>query len=246
MRVRLTGRLALELSKELGGLPLALDQAGAFIEETRRSLSEYAELYASEKAGLLAERGTLGDHPSVAVTFSLAFEKVAASSAAASDLIRVCAFLAPDAIPEEIFTAGGSELGENLGAAASNKFSFARITGDAGRFSLLDRDPATRTLGIHRLVQIVVKTGMNAQEQRDWAERVVRATSKSFPYVDFANWALCQKLIAHAQTCATLIREWDFGFAEAARLLNEAGIYLKRTRPFRRSRTAVPTLARDV
>ena len=40
-------RFALQLSREMGGLPLALDQAGAFIEETHRSLSEYAEIYAS-------------------------------------------------------------------------------------------------------------------------------------------------------------------------------------------------------
>jgi hypothetical protein len=65
-----------------------------------------AELYASEKANLLAERGTLGAHSSVTVTFSLAFEQVAQNSAAAADLIRLCAFLSPDAIPEEIFTAG--------------------------------------------------------------------------------------------------------------------------------------------
>ena len=140
-------RLALQLSKELGGLPLALDQAGAFIVETRRSLSEYAELYASEKAKLLAERGALGEHAPVSVTFSLAFEKVAANSTAAADLIRLCAFLAPEPIPEEIFRAGASVLGENLGPAATDDFSFARITGEAGRFSLLGRDAANQDAG---------------------------------------------------------------------------------------------------
>jgi hypothetical protein len=48
---------------------------------------------------LLAERGNLGDRPSVAVTLSLAFAKVAEHSPAAADLIRLCAFLAPEAIP---------------------------------------------------------------------------------------------------------------------------------------------------
>ena len=226
MRARPIDGSPSELSKELGGLPLALDQAGAFIEETRRSLSEYAEIYAAEKAKLLAERGTLGQHPSVTVTFSLAFEKVAANSAAAADLIRVCAFLAPDAVPEEIFIEGASALGENLASVASNKFSLARTIGEAGRFSLLDRDAANRALGIHRLVQIVIKAGMPEAERRNWAECAVRATEKAFPYVEYANWPLCQKLVAHVQTCATLIKEWDFSFTEAASLLNEAGLYL--------------------
>ena len=220
-------RFALELSKELGGLPLALDQAGAFIEETRLSVSEYAALYASEKASLLEERGTLGEHKSVTVTFSLAFQKVADNNAAAADLIRLCAFLAPDAIPEEIFTGGdGSVLGENLGAAAANKLSFARLIREACRFSLLDRDATNQTLNIHRLVQIVIKAGMSEADQREWAERTVRALAKAFPYVEYANWALCQRLIAHAGTCASLIGEWDFRFVEAAGLLNQAAFYL--------------------
>ena len=220
-------QLALQLSKELGGLPLALDQAGAFMEETRLGVREYADLYTSEKAALLAERGTLGDHPPVTVTFSLAFEKVAGSSAAAADLIRLCAFLAPDAIPEEIFTEGGaSVLGENLGAAAIHQLSFARTIGEACRFSLLNRDAANRTLDIHRLVQIVIQAGMANEERRNWAERTVRATEKAFPGVEYANGPLCQKLITHAQTCASLIGEWDFGFVEAARLLNQAAEYL--------------------
>jgi hypothetical protein len=134
---------ALQLSSLLGGLPLALDQAGAFIEETHFTVTEYTELYAADKASLLAERGALGEHPSVIVTFDLAFKKVAEKSAAAADLMRLCAFLAPDAIPEEIFTSGDAPvLGENLGAAAKNKLSLARTIREAGRFSLLDRDAA--------------------------------------------------------------------------------------------------------
>ena len=220
-------RFALELSKELGGLPLALDQAGAFIEETRLSVSEYAALYASEKASLLDERGTLGEHPSVTVTFSLAFQKVADNNAAAADLIRLCAFLAPDAIPEEIFTGcDAAVLGENLGGAATNKLSFARLIGEACRFSLLDRDATNQTLNIHRLVQVVIETGMSKADQREWAERTVRAVEKAFPYIEYANWALCQRLIAHAQTSASLIKEWDFRFVEAARLLNQGAFYL--------------------
>src|SRR5262249_6966314 len=149
------------------------------------------------KDKLLAERGTLGEHRSVTVTFSLAFEKVARNSAAAADLMRVCAFLAPDAIPEEIFTKGASVLGKNLGAAAKNKLSFVRMIGEAVRFSLLDRDAANQTLQMHRLVQIVIKAGMPKAEQRKWAERTIRATDEAFPPVKYANWAPCQKLIAH-------------------------------------------------
>ena len=85
---------------------------------------------------LRAERGDLGDHPSVTVTFSLAFKKVAESSAAAADLVRLCAFLASDSIPEEIFAEGAAELGKTLSPVAADKLEFAKALKEADRFSL--------------------------------------------------------------------------------------------------------------
>jgi hypothetical protein len=218
--------LAKQISQELGGLPLALDQAGAFIEETPSTLAEYIELYRTQGAKLRAERGGLGEHPSVTVTFSLAFQKVAERSAAAADLIRVCAFLAPDAIPEEIFTEGAGQLGENLSQAAQNKLDFAQALSEAGRFSLIDRNPANRALDIHRLVQAVVKDGMPETQKRQWAERAVRAVNCAFPGPDFPNWAQCERLVPHALVCGALIEVYGFEFKEAGRLLNQAGYYL--------------------
>ena len=220
-------KLAEQISRELGGLPLALDQAGAFVEETPSSLAEYIELYRSEGAKLRAERGGLGNHPSVTVTFSLAFKKVAENSAAAADLIHLCAFLAPDAIPEEIFIQSGTELGENLGRAAANPLQFTLTLKEAGRFSLIDRNAAKKTLGIHRLVQAVVKDAMGHNAQRHWAERTVRAVNTVFSSPEFQAWAQCDQLLPQALACAALIEQWGFDFQEAARLLNQAGFYLK-------------------
>ena len=56
--------IALSISQELEGLPLALDQAGAYIEEAHRSLADYLCLYRSQRADLLKARGGLvPDHP---------------------------------------------------------------------------------------------------------------------------------------------------------------------------------------
>jgi hypothetical protein len=173
-------KLALQIAKELGYLPLALDQAGAFIEETPSSLAEYLKLYRTRRDKLLAERGSLADHASVTVTFSLAFEKVAENSPAAADLLRLCAFLAPEAIPEQIVRADADE------------FEFSQVLKEATRFSLLDRDAASNTLDINRLVQIVIQAGMSTSGQEAWADRAVRAVSRAFPKVEFQNWDPCQ------------------------------------------------------
>ncbi len=67
---------AKEITEELGGLPLALDQAGAYIEETSCSLLDYQSLYRARRAEMLKVRGGLvDDHPeSVATTWSLSFQ----------------------------------------------------------------------------------------------------------------------------------------------------------------------------
>ena len=207
-------KLAEQISAELGELPLALDQAGAFIEETPSNLAEYMAFYRSEGAKLLAKRGGLGDHPSVTVTFSLAFKKVAEASAPGADLIRACAFLAPDAIPEEVFTEGAVELGENLATAATSPLAFAEALMEARRFSLIDRHPHNKTLDVHRLVQAVVKDGMNGAERRQWAERAVRAVNTAFPGVEFSSWAECERLLSHAQACLAVVDEFRFEFDE--------------------------------
>ena len=220
-------KVADQISRELGGLPLALAQAGAYVEETPSSLADYVKLYRSHGARLRAERGELGDHASVTITFSLAFQKVAATSPAAADLIRVCAYLAPAPIPEEVFTLGAAELGETLERVAADPFEFNQALKEAGRFSLIDRNSQTKTLDIHRLVQAVVNDGRDEAEQRQWAERTVRAVARAFPSPQFPNWTQCERLLPHAQACAALIEHWDFAFLEAAGLLNQVGGYLK-------------------
>ena len=86
----------------MDGLPLALDQAGAYIEETSCGLSGYLDLYQSYRSELLKRRGDLvSDHPeSVATTWDISFKKIEEANPAATELLRFCAFLHPDEIPE--------------------------------------------------------------------------------------------------------------------------------------------------
>jgi class 3 adenylate cyclase/tetratricopeptide (TPR) repeat protein len=215
-----------ELSIKLDGLPLALDQAGAFIEETPSSPIEYLQLYA--EAGAELRRIGKPEQESVHTTFSLAFEKVGSASRAATDLLRLCAFFAPDQIPEEIFVRGAPELGENLGPLATNTLQRTQIIGQACRFSLLYRDAIAKTLSIHRQVQAVLRDMMAEKgEELLWTERAVRVVNHGFPDVGFSTWVVCERLLPQAYACAELIKQWGFEFPEGARLLNQAGLYLK-------------------
>ena len=220
--------IARDIVETLDGLPLALDQAGAYIEETQCTLSNYLELYHKQQNGMLKRRGSVSsDYPeSVATTWSLSFEKIQKANPAAADLLRLCAFLSPDAIPEAIITEGAPDLGPRLQSIATDQFKLNDAIAELRKYSLVRRDPHEKTLTIHRLVQAVLKDEMVPDIQRLWAECAVRSVERAFPVVDYTTWSNCQRYLSHAQTCAMLIEQWDMTFTEAAQLLNQTGIYL--------------------
>jgi tetratricopeptide (TPR) repeat protein len=220
--------VALQISEELGGLPLALDQAGAYIEETQCCLSDYLSLYRTRRAEVLKERGGLfDDHPdSVATTWALSFDRVNEQSAVAADLLRLCAFLAPDAIPEEIITAGAENLGPVLQAVANDPLALNKAIAALGAYSLIRRDSAEKTLSIHRLVQAVLRDAISAEETKVWVERTVLTVSEACPAVEFAMWPQWERFLPHALVCADLAEREHVNSREVGYLLYRMASYL--------------------
>jgi len=221
--------LAREIVHAMDGLPLALDQAGAYLEETQESLSNYLALYQQQRAALLKRRGgLLPHHPdSVATTWSLAFEHIERDNPAAIELMRLCAFLAPDAIPDELITEGAPHLGPVLHPVVADRSRLNAVLAALLNYSLIRRDAATHTLSIHRLVQAVIQDEMDEQTQHQWAGRAVRAVRQGFPFDEPAPWPRSQRYLPHALACEALIKHWDIFLDAAAALLNNAGWYLR-------------------
>jgi hypothetical protein len=211
----------------MAGLPLALDQAGAFIEETQCSLSDYLHLYRTRQADVLQRRGSLEtDYPdSVMTTWPLAFEKIQQGNPAAADLLRLFAFLDPDMIPENIITRGAIELGQKIQAIAAEPMKFNEALGVLRNYSLIRRND-DNTLTIHRLVQAVLRYQMDKNLRLRWAERAVRAIYHASPKITYENWTQFQPYIAQALNCVVLIGQWDMTYPEAIQLLSNAGDYL--------------------
>jgi tetratricopeptide (TPR) repeat protein/transcriptional regulator with XRE-family HTH domain len=223
-------QLARQLSTLFDGLPLALDQAGAYIEETGCSLSHYLHSYQSMQKGLLSRRGTTGaDHPaSVFATFSLTLERLAQEHPLAVDLLRLCAFLHPDAIPEELLAGWISDDPSALTAPTTYSLQLLdTILAVLRRYSLLKRDPEARTLTIHRLVQAVLKEQMDEKDTHYWANAVVELVNHAFPNVEaLTTWERCQRLLTQALTCVTLIEQEGIVSLAAGRLLHQTSTYL--------------------
>jgi tetratricopeptide (TPR) repeat protein len=176
--------LALQIVQELGGLPLALDQAGAYIEESSYHLEGYLQLYQNHRAMLLKRRGGLAtDHPEpVATTWLLSFQQVEQTDPLAAELLRLCAFLDPDAIPEEILMEGAQDSVSQQESVSPDQLRVNAAIEVLLRFSLIQRNSETRTLTIHRLVQAAIQDTMNKDTQYKWAEIAVKAVKRAFPY----------------------------------------------------------------
>ncbi|MCW3099024.1 MAG: tetratricopeptide repeat protein [Chthonomonadaceae bacterium] len=219
---------ARDLCVELDGLPLALDQAGAYLAETRCTVEDYHALY--REAGLrLLDSAVDPDHVSVTVTFTLALAQIAECSpygAAAAEMVRLCAFLNPDAIPEAIFAAYPFDR-SGAPAALDGESFYHTVCTTVCSYSLAMRNPENRTITVHRLVQKVIRDTMDAEARDLWARRTVHAVSAATPDFEYEDWSLCDLLLPQWRLCAQAIQEGNIETAEAAYLLYQSGRYLR-------------------
>jgi tetratricopeptide (TPR) repeat protein/transcriptional regulator with XRE-family HTH domain len=237
--------LGQRLSDLLGGLPLALDQAGAYIEETGCSISDYLQRYTHLRTQLLDRRGTsVRDHPhSVTATFSLAYTQVRQRQPLAADLLCLCAFLAADGIPEELFLSDATRLSETgnsctRGAFFTDLYQFDLAIAVLRNFSLVQRQPETKTISLHRLVQVILQEEMCEQEQTKWYRCVARLLNTTFPAITGDTgtdiWGPCERLLPHVMTCAaafpTLLQD-----QQLAELLLKAADYLDQRSQYERA-----------
>lgn len=93
-----------ELADLLGDLPLALEQAAGYLDQTQLPAAEYLELLRTRAPDML-RRGRVVDHTgTVATLWSLTLDHLRASEPATVQLATICAYLAPEPIPLHLFT----------------------------------------------------------------------------------------------------------------------------------------------
>ncbi len=103
-----------QIADELGRLPLALEQAAAWLDRSQMPAQEYLELLRSRGADLYA-RGQVADRSeTIATLWQISVGRITAENPAAVQLLGVCAYLAPEPIPLDLFTAHANLLPEPL------------------------------------------------------------------------------------------------------------------------------------
>ena len=211
-------KAAEELSQLMDGLPLALEQAGAYIETTGRSVSEYLDLYRQYRPKIQQHQyGVVPNYrEAVAFAWNIAKEAVQKENNAALELLYLFAFLAPEAIPFNLFPEDEQILGPILGPVAANPLSLNQAISLLRGHSLIknevNRDTDKSQLSIHRVFQEVLRDNMDPLIQPLWVERAVRVLENARFNVERPI------ILAHIQACLLHVDHWGMNLPEAETL----------------------------
>lgn len=190
----------------LGGVPLALTQAGALISTEKRLLLPILP------DPPLAPAGIPGP---VWLSFNAALTSLETTVPGAVDLLRLAAFLYHEEIPVTVF--------EDVDlSAAERQAGLAQ----AAALGLLDWSPADGTITLHRLVQLALRAAMTTDEKRYWLERAVESIENIFPDGSPETWSTCDQLLPHAIELDSLIDYYVITTPAAGLLLGAVAFYL--------------------
>jgi tetratricopeptide (TPR) repeat protein len=217
------------LAEKLGGLPLALQQAGAYIAHTRLSFSEYLKVWEEERARVLEWHDETMEYPaSVAATWKTSFDRL---HPAAATLLRLMAFLAPEPIPEAMFESENEfvkEAVELLRAETGqdeDPSSIREALAELESYSLISREDLACT--VHRVVQEVVQSRIPTERRREWIEgslKIVNNYSPAKPS-DVRTWPIWNVLRSHASRIVLIADEADVA-NPTDRLMGQLALYL--------------------
>ncbi|HUK42855.1 MAG TPA: FxSxx-COOH system tetratricopeptide repeat protein [Candidatus Bathyarchaeia archaeon] len=217
------------LCDALGDLPLALEQAAAYIEASGISVAEYLAHFEKYARELLKRPSPSADYPhTVATTWQLAFERLENEAPAALDLLYLLAYLAPDNIGRDLITGGGEHFPPRLAQLVSNPVDFDSAIAALRRYSLIEvRDGS---FSVHRLVQAVIRSRLGDRNaESGWAESALRLASAAFPFRlnQVETWSPSARSLPHALAAAGHSERLGTGLEHAVFVLSQAGLYLQ-------------------
>jgi len=181
------------LSRSLGGLPLAHEQAAAYCERLDVSLGEYRKRFETAPTRLLDAAkdapAEYHDRLTVAKSFALAIDEVAKLHPAAEALIVHAALLAPEPIPLFLFSEGREKFGEPLASQLADD-GLDEAVAALRAFALVDRETipderdqamTTETIRLHRLVRTVAAERLQGDAGEAARRVLIEAVAAVYP-----------------------------------------------------------------
>ena len=230
LRTRIPGidsTVAGRIGELLDHLPLAVEQATAYLERTGMDPAAYADLLHT-RLGDMLERGADPQRGEKAIStlWQLSLDRLAAANPAGVQLIEICAHLAPEPIPLDLFTGYTSELPDPLAGAAADPLIFGETVGALNDYSLLLRRTA-ESITFHRLLQAVVRRSA-AHAEISTVTTVTRLLAAAVPndvYDSPSSWPQWAVLLPHVLAVTSATGMASETANDTRHLLDRAGTY---------------------
>ncbi|MFC3895166.1 FxSxx-COOH system tetratricopeptide repeat protein [Lentzea rhizosphaerae] len=195
---------ARRLGEALGHLPLALDQAAALLAEGGLTPESYLNLLETRAAELLhhdfSDENTAGGRLSVAASWSVAFDALAARDVAGLQLLTLLAWLAPEPVPLTLITDHPELLPEPLATTAADPLALAATLRRLKRRALARVE--TGSVLLHRVPAALLRSRLSASDDR-WpviALRLLRNADLGYAWNTPAAWPAWHRLLPHVLT----------------------------------------------
>jgi hypothetical protein len=217
------------IAEAVGHLPLALTQAGAYLQQTGLAADAYLALLRGRASSILGQ-GVPPTYPvSLAASVQLAVEQLGTDDPAALTLLELAAQLAPEPIPFTLFTARPELLPAPLSTTATDSVAFAGLTGMLRRRALARVN--TDSLQIHRLVGAILRENPISTATDDdmtaIARRLLREATPAEGWEDSpAGWPTRRQLLPHLLAVTDPTRSTDPDSGDLAWLLDRTAAYL--------------------
>jgi tetratricopeptide (TPR) repeat protein/CO dehydrogenase nickel-insertion accessory protein CooC1 len=193
---------AKRVADALGHLPLAVEQAAAWLEETGMPARTYVEQLETQSTRILSLNQPTDYPMPVVATWNLSFERLRERSPAAVRLLQLCSFFSPGPISMSLLY-GDAMIACLLpfDESLTEKLMLGRVIRDISRFALIRVDQGSNSLQIHRLVQAVIHSQMTDEEQlkvsHEVHEILVGARPSRGETDDPANWSRYNMIWPH-------------------------------------------------
>ena len=198
----LTPGEASNVSAAVGDLPLAIEQAGAWLAETGMPAARYLELLGTQVTRVLGMDKPPGYAAPVTVTWNLSFDRLKQRSPAAVRLLQILAFCSPGPISMTLLYSDAMiQSLMPFDEAMSDELSLGKVIKDISRLALVRIDQVGNSLHIHRLVQAVICSQMTDDEQNEARHEIHQILTGTRPRQgetdDPANWSTYDLIWAH-------------------------------------------------
>ena len=171
-----------ELAKKMDYLPLALDQAGAYMKINEKSYEGYLDLYKKYNLKLLTKYNDDKGKKTITTTWLISFDKI--NNPASKQLLNLFAFFAPDNIRCEWFSIASGVFPKSLQKVVSNELKYNEAIAELTKYSLVSLNEGI--INIHRLVQEVIRNSLKQKHVEEWRNCCVNILNE-FCYTDFST-----------------------------------------------------------